>query len=106
MAIRCTLKLKCQKCRDKNFGALDFEEVGRILRGFAGMNAYSHSKSRNIAQSGVPRRNSVLYERLLHWFTHVSRWLLRMPAREEMKGRHSVDRILFPTMKCTHGTAY
>lgn len=30
-----------------------FQKFGRILRGFAGMKAYSDGKSRDIAQSGV-----------------------------------------------------
>lgn len=29
-----------------------------------------------------------------------------MPAIEEIKGRHSVDRIVFPMMNCMHRTEY
>lgn len=49
------------------------QKFGRILRGFAGMKTYIDGKSRDIAQSErVPRRISMLYERLLYLFAHAS----------------------------------
>jgi hypothetical protein len=60
------------------------------------MTAYSDGESRNIAQSGVCQVILVFYERLLYLFMQVFRYLCCMPAIEEMKGRHSVDHILFP----------